>query len=187
MSRIHVIQLLVLSALALFATTAPAQFSGSDGRILDPAADRGGDREACRRVGASRTRARCRPEQTTAPQELTVKVEIAELPSAQCEATSTTQYQQRNTIARVDTTVSVADCTAASGELTIAARIRDASSEVKSLEFPETWQRSADQEAKLTADYPIGANVDLLSVRVRGLTCTCADPRPEGVSDAPAN
>ena len=32
---------------------------------------------------------------------------------------------------------------------------------------------SADQDVAFTADYPIGENVELVSVSLRGLTCTC--------------
>lgn len=142
-------------------------------------------------MGASRTRARrCEPEQAatatataTTQRELTVTLDQPELPTAQCEATSTTEYQQRNTVARVNTTLSIGGCTAASGELTVATRTRDAAGEVKSVEFSETWQRSDDHDVKLSADYPIGENVDLVSVRVRGLTCTCAEaPSEEAVA-----
>jgi hypothetical protein len=40
----------------------------------------------------------------------------------------------------------------------------------------ETWQRDDDKDVSFSADYPIGENVDLVSARVRGLSCTCADP-----------
>jgi hypothetical protein len=184
---VHAAPLLTLAALALMAPAVAAQIT------FNPQIDQ--RRDNCDAVGASRTRARtrCEPERgapapaatATTEQELTVRLEIPELPSAQCEATAATQYQQRNTIARVDTTLAVAGCAAASGKLTVVARIRDEAGEVKSLEFAETWQRGAGDEVKLTADYPIGENVDLVNVRVRGLTCTCAET-PAAQAAAPA-
>jgi hypothetical protein len=54
------------------------------------------------------------------------------------------------------------------------ARVRDASGELKSIEFNETWQRDDAEDVKFAGDYPIGADVELVSARVRGLTCTCA-------------
>jgi len=45
------------------------------------------------------------------------------------------------------------------------------------------WQRSDDQDVSFTSDYPIGDDVDLVSVRLRGLSCTCGDPAQ---TDAPA-
>jgi len=188
MIRNHVTWALAAASM-LFTAAVSAQIT------FDPRIDQRADRESdCQQaVGASRTRARsrqaCEPENdaATVTQEhtITIAVELPELPSAQCTATSTTEYQQRNTVARVNTTVAVSDCTAASGELTVAARIRDASGETKAVEFSETWQRSDGQDVKLTGDYPIGEDVDLVNVRIRGLTCTCADSSAAAVADAP--
>ena len=108
-------------------------------------------------------------------QEIKIPIELPALPSAQCEAAAESEYQQRNTLARLISTIAVADCTAASGTFTATVRVRDESGEIKPLEFSETWQRSDDQDVKFTKDYPIGENVELVSVRVRGLRCTCAD------------
>ena len=101
---------------------------------------------------------------------------------------ATSEYQQRNTIARLISTLAIADCpAAASGTFTVAVRVRDDSGETKPpVEFSETWQRSDDQDVKFTKDYPIGENVELVSVRVRNLRCTCADapapPNPAAVT-----
>ncbi len=109
-------------------------------------------------------------------QELKISLDLPDLASSQCEATSAVVYEQRNAVARVENTIKVADCTAASGEFTVTLRVRDDSGEIKTLELMETWQRADDQDVSFSADYPIGENVDLLSARVRGLRCTCADP-----------
>jgi hypothetical protein len=101
-------------------------------------------------------------------------IEVPALPSAQCEASTSTSYHQRDTIARLTSTITVAGCAAAGGKFTVAVRVRDEGGTQQTLEFDETWQRTDDQDVSLTADYPIGENVELLSVRVRGMSCTCA-------------
>ena len=94
----------------------------------------------------------------------------------QCEASTLTEYQQRNNVARVTGTVSIANCPAGTaGTFTLVARVRDESGGIKPVEFNETWQRADAQDHAFNGDYPIGDNVELMNVRVRGLTCTCAD------------
>jgi hypothetical protein len=110
-------------------------------------------------------------------QELRVSIETPAL--SQCQATTTAGYEQRNTLARVRSTIEVRNCAAASGEFTVTLRIRDANGEIKTVDFRETWQRADDKAVAFSADYPIGENVELVSARVRGLRCTCADPAPE--------
>ena len=145
MSKTH-IALLALSAIALLALPASAQ--------------------------AQRER---EPTTVRVEQEIKIPIELPAVPSAQCEASAESEYHQRNTLARLIGTIAVADCTTASGTYAVTVRVRDASGEIKPLEFSETWQRSDDQAVKFTKDYPIGENVELVSVRVRGLRCTCAD------------
>ena len=119
----------------------------------------------------------------TAPteQEITVLLEDpiapAEASGPQCEATTLTEYQQRNNIARVMGTVSVANCPAGTtGSFTLVARVRDDNGEIRPLEFNETWQRNDAQDHAFSSDYPIGENTELMNVRVRNLKCTCAEP-----------
>jgi hypothetical protein len=95
----------------------------------------------------------------------------------QCEASTLTEFEQRNNIARVSGTVSISSCPAGTtGSLTVVARVRDDAGETTPIEFKETWQRADAQDHLFKADYPIGENVFLQSVRVRDLTCTCAEP-----------
>ena len=110
-----------------------------------------------------------------------ITVVLEETPEAvssvpQCEATTLTEYQQRNNVARVTGTVSITACPAGStGSFTIMARVRDDNGEIRPIEFDETWQRNDTQDHTFNTDYPIGENVELMSVRVRGLKCTCAN------------
>ena len=66
------------------------------------------------------------------------------------------------------------NCAASSGEFKLLVRGRDETSEVKTLEFLEPWQRDDDEPVKFGGDYPIGNNVDLVNVRVVQVRCTCA-------------
>jgi hypothetical protein len=173
MSRIHVTATLALLALAGAASTAVAQQRG-EGIVL----------EACQGApGGSRARRNCeqQPARAQAPTETRIAVEAVPLPTTrQCEAGAATEYFQRNTNARVTSTISVATCAAANGAFKVALRIRDDAGEVKTLEFDESWQRTEQKDVVVAKDYPIGENVELVNARVRGLSCTCASP-----ADAP--
>lgn len=93
-----------------------------------------------------------------------------------CEAIATVEYEQRNTIARVEGSIENGSCVASSGEYTIAIIVRDEKGESNTLEFSETWQRADDQPVKFLSDYEIGEGVELVRVRSRRLTCICAGP-----------
>jgi hypothetical protein len=110
-----------------------------------------------------------------------LELRVAELTAGrpgepQCEASTLTEYQQRDEIARISGTVSLAACPAGtSGSLTLVARIRDESGDSRTIEFAETWQRDDTEDHTFNADYAIGANVELMGVRVRNLKCACAE------------
>ena len=98
-------------------------------------------------------------------------------PQQVCEASTLTEYSQRNSVARVTGTVSIGGCSAGTaGSFTLVARVKNDADETTTLEFNEAWQRADAQDHKFETEYPIGDNVFLQSVRVRNLTCTCADP-----------
>jgi hypothetical protein len=96
----------------------------------------------------------------------------------QCEATTLTEFEQRNNVARVSGTVSISSCPAGTtGSFTLVAQVRDDAGAITPIEFNETWQRADAQDHIFESQYPIGEDVFLQSVRVRNLECTCADPR----------
>ncbi len=101
-----------------------------------------------------------------------------------CEPTMSITYEQRNDLARVEGTIENPACAACSGDYTMAVRIRDASGEIKTLEFPGTWKRADDLPVKFTTDYPIGPNVDVVNVRSKSLHCVCAQPGEPATGDA---
>ena len=95
----------------------------------------------------------------------------------QCEASTLTEFEQRNNVARVSGTVSISMCPAGTtGSLTLVANVRDEAGAITPIEFSERWQRADAQDHTFNSDYPIGDNVYLVSVRVRSLTCTCEGP-----------
>lgn len=200
MRHIHVTTLLSLAAFALPAQVGIAQV------IFGPGMQGVADREINGRAtekevytcagapGGSRIRENCETETETVSFQMEQRLRIAlkppELPSNQCGATTTTQYQQRDTLARVSGTLEIADCAAASGAFTVAVVVKDESGANKPLEFDETWQRGDATDVSFTADYPIGENVELVSVRLRGLSCTCGDAADEpiaAIGDPPAD
>jgi hypothetical protein len=97
------------------------------------------------------------------------------LKSAQCSATIALEYSQRGSAVRVASAIENKDCAASRGEYTLLISVRDESLELKTLEFDAAWHRDDDRPVKLSADYPIGENVDLVSVRSRRLRCTCGE------------
>lgn len=106
--------------------------------------------------------------------EITISAEMPALRPT-CGASVSVEYFQSNTLAKVQSTIAVEGCAVATGEYTIAARIRDESGEVKTLEFQETFRSDDEQTLARAGDYAIGENVELLSVRTRGVRCVCAE------------
>ncbi len=99
------------------------------------------------------------------------------LKGLQCEASTWTEYEQRGNVARVTGTVNISACLAGTvGKFTLVARVKDDAGTSTPIEFSEAWESPDAQDYIFFADYPIGDNVFLESVRVRNLTCTCRDP-----------
>jgi hypothetical protein len=108
-------------------------------------------------------------------------LEVAALPAQAsgpvCEASTLTEYSQRNNVALVSGTVSISGCPAGTtGSFTVVARVRDDAGNANPLEFNETWQRADAADHVFKTEYPIGDGVFLSSVRVRNLECSCAAP-----------
>jgi hypothetical protein len=111
-------------------------------------------------------------------QDVSVKLEIKQKPTAACAATADFEYHQRDTLAHVTGAIENTQCAASGGDYVLAVTIRDAKGEVSTLEFPQQWARSDAEPVKFTFDLPIGPNVDLTNVRTRRLRCTCSEPPP---------
>jgi hypothetical protein len=174
MTQICLAALLALSALAAPTSIALAQSRSDQGRI------QGGGAETCAaRAGGSRMRSsNCEneaPRTVRTELEPRVRTESSTPRGPQCDASALTEYSQRGAMARVIGTISIGNCPAGTdGVFTLVARVRDESGEIKPIEFNETWQRDNAQDVTFNRDYPIGETVELVSVRVRSLTCRCA-------------
>jgi hypothetical protein len=108
-------------------------------------------------------------------QDVSIKLEIKQKPTAACAATAEFEYQQHDTVAHVAGAIENTQCAASSGDYVLAVSVRDAKGELTTIEFPQQWARSDDQSVKFTHDMPIGPNVDLVNVKTRRLRCTCTE------------
>ncbi|HET7609834.1 MAG TPA: hypothetical protein VFL84_14230 [Gammaproteobacteria bacterium] len=185
MSRIYASTILALAALQLPAAPAIAQviFAPGRGGGIDTAiqgrATTRDDIYTCQAApGGSRIRENC--EVVTEIEQLEQQQKMAKLLKPprllQCGASTTTEFRQLDTIARVNGTLEIRDCGAASGTVTIAVVVKDESGAQEPREFTETWQRDDERDVSFSADYPIGEKAELVDVRLSGLTCTCTDP-----------
>src|SRR5512139_852109 len=154
MGRNNLTALLTLSGLALpaFAQVifAPNMGGGADrgtqGRVTDRE-----DIYTCQAApGGSRVRENCEAPETTTlklEQQMRIAFKLNAPPAPlQCGASTTTRYQQRNTVARVSGTLEIHDCAAASGTFTVDVRVKDDSGAEKPLEFSQPWQRNDAQD-----------------------------------------
>jgi hypothetical protein len=177
MSRIHFTTVVALATMVLPAAPAFAQTTFNNNNVSPTATEgRVGDHAMCQgAAGGSRMRQNCeQPQTTTVRAEAQLRRAVAAPSAPQCEATTLTEYSQRNSVARVTGTISLANCPAGTtGTYNIVARVKDETGEIKPIEFSEIWQNDAAQDVPFTADYPIGDNVELVNVRVRNLKCTC--------------
>lgn len=92
-----------------------------------------------------------------------------------CQANLQMEYWQKGHIAEVQSTLTNPDCAASSGHYTISVRYRNDDGEMHSDEYQETWERSDGEPVTATKHYEIGDDVDLIRVRSRRLSCSCAD------------
>jgi hypothetical protein len=126
---------------------------------------------------ATRAAPSCDPVTTVAhvEKQQTFVVDLPKPDIKYCAAAIGVEYTQRNTLVRVVSTIENADCAASSGEYEVSVRVRDANLDVKKLDFTEPWQRNDAKSMTFAHDYPIGTNVDVLSVHGHSLECRCAD------------
>jgi hypothetical protein len=107
----------------------------------------------------------------TAPIPIVVRMEMP--PSTMCAAELALTFQQRNTFANIKGDLENATCAASSGEYTLAISVVGDDGLRQTVEFSEAWQRDDDRPYTFEHDYPIGENVELVSVRSRRVSCTC--------------
>ena len=110
---------------------------------------------------------------------ITVVTTLKTPKDAYCAATYAVEYTQKDTEVGVAGVIENKDCATSSGEYKLLVRVRDETSELKTLEFLGSWQRADNQQVKFSGNYPIGNNVDLVNVRAVQVRCTCADAPTE--------
>lgn len=104
-------------------------------------------------------------------------IPVFALKGPQCEASTYTEYVQAGNVARVTGRISISACPGGtSGKFVLVARVRDDAGAVTPIEFSEMWQSADPEDYVFYADYPIGDDVSLESLRVRNLTCSCEAP-----------
>jgi len=109
-------------------------------------------------------------------QEIPTKMQLPEIQFNACQASITLQYYQRNTMARVESTIENESCTTSTGEYELLVNIVDENGASQNLPFGETWEQQDDAPVKISRDYPIGENVTLKRIVARGIRCQCTDP-----------
>jgi len=108
--------------------------------------------------------------------EMSTVLAVPEIESLHCEAVVWIQYDQRNTLARVEGTIENGDCAASSGSFRLSVQTKAADGELKLQEFSQTWRRADDRPIAFVDELPIGADVDLVRVRANEVQCRCASP-----------
>jgi hypothetical protein len=186
MSRSQVTALVALTALALPFSFAHAQRTAVSGGTA-PTSTQGStgfDVPHCQAgAGGSRMRSRKAEDNCVATAEAAVHAEqqakaLREAQQAEalrCAATTVTEYSQQANVAHVTGSISILSCPAGSaGTFDVVALVKDLSGASKPLEFHEMWQRHDASDAPFAGEYAIGDNVELVSVRISNLKCTCA-------------
>ena len=110
----------------------------------------------------------------TIENEITTIFTIPEIKLIPCQATLSLGYYQRNTFARVETSIENNSCVVGTGSLEISATIREEDGNTSTLAFPQQWQQNGETKLEFVGDYPIGENVELLRVRSSKIKCDCS-------------
>jgi hypothetical protein len=108
-------------------------------------------------------------------QEIPTKMQIPGIQFNSCQASITLEYYQRNTLARVESTVEHESCIKSTGEYELLVNITDENGVFQNLSFNETWEQKDDSQLKFSRDYPIGENVTLKRVVTQRIRCECKD------------
>jgi hypothetical protein len=108
-------------------------------------------------------------------QKISVTMSIPQIQFTSCEAHISFQSHQRNTLARVVSTIEHKPCTTSTGEYELLITIQDGNGVHQTLEFSETWEQKNDSPVESSKDYPIGENVTLKRIMAQGLRCECSD------------
>ena len=106
-------------------------------------------------------------------QEIPTKMQMPEIQFNTCQASVTLQYHQRNTVARVETTVENESCIPATGGYELLVNILDDNGGSRNLSFSETWEQNDDTPLTFSRDYAIGENATLKRALAQNIRCEC--------------
>ena len=108
-------------------------------------------------------------------QEIPTKMQMPEIQFNPCQASVTLQYHQRNTVARVETTVENESCIPATGGYELMVNILDDNGGSRNLSFSETWEQNDDTPLTFSRDYAIGENATLKRIVAQSIRCECTE------------
>lgn len=108
-----------------------------------------------------------------------------------CKGQVELEYNQYDTVARVAAKLGNTTCPVTYVQYALIVSARDADYEIVTSRHEFAWDVTSDGELPGSGDYPIGTDTDLVSVRARQFSCTCADdssaPDGESVDSAAAD
>ncbi|MEL7538233.1 MAG: hypothetical protein AAFZ58_09970 [Pseudomonadota bacterium] len=105
-------------------------------------------------------------------QSFTVDLSVAQ-PPPPCRGQIQLEYDQYDTVARVDAELTGESCVIESFTYTLVVRVRDENYDVASVNHAIQWSADQAQQSLGSGDYPIGSDVDLVDVRARQFSCDC--------------
>ncbi len=108
-------------------------------------------------------------------QEIPIKMQLPEIQFNSCQAVIKLDYHQRDTLARVESTVEHESCITSIGEYELLFNIVDENGVSRNLSFSETWEQKDDSLLNFSRDYPIGENVTLKRIVTQRVRCECTD------------
>jgi hypothetical protein len=109
-------------------------------------------------------------------QKTSVPLPLPEIQMGSCKAGISFEFHQRDTLARVVSTIEYEPCPISRGEYELLISVNDGNGDHQTLKFDESWGLEDDSLVEFSKDYPIGENVTLTRVMARGLRCECPEP-----------
>lgn len=111
----------------------------------------------------------------TVEHEIPITISTPSIQLNTCQANISTRSHQRDTLARVVTTIEQESCTTSTGEYDLLVHIEDENGDYRDLLFSKTWEQKDDSPMEFSQDYPIGENVTLRRVMTQGVRCECTE------------
>ena len=102
-----------------------------------------------------------------------------------CKGQVELEYDQYDTVARVETRLGSTTCPVTYVQYALIVSSRDADYEIVTSRHEFAWDVTPDGTLPGSGDYPIGDDTDLVSVRARQFSCTCADDTDAADGDTP--